>query len=219
MSLIMEISASPEATVYVHPSSSTVSPGQTFAIDIRISDVYDLYGWEFNLTWNSNLLDVIDVTEGPFLKQGGETFFTYQKNNSAGYILVDCTLLGNVPGVNGSGTLAYVKFYAEKEGDTVLDLHDTILINSLEQEIPHTTNDGNVTISQPVGGIRIPVDKFCLLAPWIGIGLTVVLALAAVTFFVKYRRKKVRLVHDEESVVAQVFMLSRVFFSACEYAL
>jgi len=189
-SLLTELSNSATATVYVYPSSSTVVVGQTFSVDIRISAVSDLYGWEFKLGWNPDLLNVVDVTEGPFLKQGGSTFFTKKVNNTLGYILVDCTLLGDVPGVNGEGTLAIVKFYAEKEGTSVLDLYDTKLVNSLEQPITHTANDGSVTVSKPVGGIVISVNKLELFAPWIGLASTVTFATCLIAFFVTRRKKK-----------------------------
>ncbi|NIW13776.1 MAG: hypothetical protein GWN31_07570, partial [Candidatus Thorarchaeota archaeon] len=149
----------------------------------------DLYGWEFKLGWNPNLLDVVDVTEGPFLKQGGETFFTKKINDTEGYILVDCTLLGNVSGVSGDGTLAYVKFYAEIQGSCVLDLYDTELVSSVEQPIDHIAEDGSVTVSKSVGGVIIPVSKLELLAPWIGSASTITFALATIAVLVKRKKK------------------------------
>jgi hypothetical protein len=109
---------------------------------VCISDVADLYGWEFNLSWNQTILDVVEASEGAFLKNVGDTFFTYKINNTLGYMIVDCTLLGNISGVSGSGTLATIKFYVETLGECPLDLSDTILINSTEQSIEHTTIDG-----------------------------------------------------------------------------
>jgi len=179
-------------TVFVDPPTITAVFGQTFLIDIKISDVSDLYGWEFKLGWNPDLLNVISVTQGNFLKQGGLTFFWSIMNNTEGYILVDCTLLGNVPGVSGSGTLATVKFYAENQGESILDLYNTTLINSQEQTInPHTAYDGTVTVEapDPVGGIRIPVNKLELLAPYIGLALAILIAVVVTAVFVKQRRK------------------------------
>jgi len=129
-------------TVSVVPSMVTTSIGQNFSINVNISSVSDLYAWEFKLSWNSTLIDAVDVTEGTFLKNGGETFFAPKINNTAGYVLVDCTLLGNVPGVSGNGTLAVVKFYVEGVGESILDLHNTTLLNSLEQPIIHQSTDG-----------------------------------------------------------------------------
>jgi hypothetical protein len=180
--------ASPQTTVYVAPSTMTVTAGQTFSVNIEISDVVDLYGWEFTLKWNPTFLDVLNVTEGEFLKSGGDTFFWPIMNNTEGYILVDCTLIGNITGVNGSGTLAIVELKAESAGQSILDLYDTKLVNSLEQPIDHTANDGYVTTSKPVGGISIPVDKLELLAPYIG--LTILLAVVATTVVYVKRKKR-----------------------------
>jgi len=129
-------------TIYVDPPTSMATVGENFTIHINISDVSDLYGWEFRLGWNPPILDVVNVTEGPFLKGGGNTFFAPKINNTEGYVLVDCTLLGNGSGVNGSGTLANVKFYAENQGESILDLYNTTLISSQEQTIPHQPIDG-----------------------------------------------------------------------------
>ena len=129
-------------TIFVNPPTITASVGQNFTININISDVVDLYGWEFKLRWNNTLLDALNVTEGSFLKGGGNTFFAYKINNTEGYVLVDCTLLGDVPGVDGNGTLATVKFYVGGKGESILDLYDTTLVSSLEQPITHIAIDG-----------------------------------------------------------------------------
>jgi hypothetical protein len=180
---------SPTTTIFVNPPTSTVAFGQTFFIDIKISDVSDLYGWEFKLRWTSTLLDALTVTEGNFLKQGGETFFTSKINNTNSYILVDCTLLGNISGASGSGTLASVSFYPKNQGESILDLYDTIVINSQEIAISHTNNDGTVTVSKPVGGTIILPNKLELLAPWIELASTIIFAVVAGVVFVKRWRK------------------------------
>jgi hypothetical protein len=179
-------------TVSVYPPTVTASSGQNFNLDIRIANVFDLYGWEFKLGWNSTLLDAVNVTEGNFLKQGGNTFFAKKINNTEGYILIDCTLLGNVPGVSGSGTLATVEFHAEALGQSVLDLYGTILINSLEQSIPHIANDGTVTLTDPspVGGIWITPNKLELLAPHIKLALAISIAALLMVVLVKRRKKQ-----------------------------
>jgi hypothetical protein len=129
-------------TVYVNPEINFGAPGQNFAIDIDISEVFDLYGWEVRLRWNSSLLNVTQVTEGSFLKTEGETFFTYKLNNTEGYIIIDCTLLGDVAGVNGNGTLVTVQFHIKTSGGSTLDLYRTILVSSTEQPIEHIAANG-----------------------------------------------------------------------------
>jgi hypothetical protein len=130
------------ATIYVDPQTSVGAVAQNFTVNINISNVTDLYGWEFKLGWNTTVLDVVEVHEGPFLKNVSNTFFTHKVNSTAGYILVDCTFLSIVPGVSGDGTLANVIFYFKRIGYSVLDFYDTILIDSNEQAILHSAIDG-----------------------------------------------------------------------------
>jgi hypothetical protein len=129
-------------TVAVSPSSITASVGQEFGININISGVSDLYGWEFKLGWNTSLLSLVGVNEGPFLKSGGNTFFTYFLNTTDEHIVVDCTLEGSYPGVSGNGTLATVKLITTAVGECPLNLYDVILLNSYAQQINCTVVGG-----------------------------------------------------------------------------
>jgi len=176
--------------MFISPSSIAVDVNQTFEIHINVSEISDLYGWEFKLSWNPTLLEAINVTENSFLGSGGETYLASKVNNIEGYILVGCTLLRNITGVNGNGTIATVKFSAENEGSCTLNLYDTKLVSSQKQLTSHNSIDGTVTIpSTPVGGIWIPVDKFSLLAPYIALVATIILAVSISVAYIKYRKK------------------------------
>jgi len=116
--------------------------GEDFTINVDINGVLSLYGWEFRLGWNTTLLDVISAQEGQFLKHGGTTFFSYNANVSEGRMVVDCTLIGNVLGVSGDGTLANITFNVKDGGQSVLDLSEVILVDPFEQQIPCEVLDG-----------------------------------------------------------------------------
>ncbi|MCD6240861.1 hypothetical protein J7K27_04980 [Candidatus Bathyarchaeota archaeon] len=130
------------AVIFIYPETSEGNVGENFIIEVKVSDVTDLYGYEFHLRWNSTLLDCVEVSEGPFLKSGGSTFFTYKINSTEGCMVVDCTLLGDVQGVSGNGTLTTIKFYIKTTGECLLDLYDTILLDSAEHAIEHSATDG-----------------------------------------------------------------------------
>ena len=132
-------------TVAVSPPSITASVGQEFSVDINISSVSDLYGWEFYLGWNASLLDWVSVSEGPFLKSGGSTYFSYFLNTTGEHVIVDCTLEGEIPGVNGSGTLATVTFNTTNAGECPLNLYNVDLRDSTDTEIPCEAVSGNFT--------------------------------------------------------------------------
>jgi hypothetical protein len=127
--------AASSTTVSVSPSTITASVGQNFTVNVTVSNVYDLYGWQFRLNWTAGLIEVVKVTEGPFLRLGGSTYFYWDINATAGRMVADCTLLGNVPGVSGSGTLATITFNVKGVGQSPLTLWDVVLLNSFEQSI------------------------------------------------------------------------------------
>jgi len=130
------------ATVSVSPSTVTASVGKNFSINVDISNVLNLYGWEFRLSWNATLLDPVNATEGPFLKAGGDTFFYYRPNATTGQMTVGCTLLGLRPGVSGNGILATVTFYTKNVGECPLDLYNATLLDPGEHLIPYQTVGG-----------------------------------------------------------------------------
>jgi hypothetical protein len=131
------------AVVFVNPQNSSAAVGQDFVININVSNVADLYGWEFKLGWNNTILHLQNVTEGSFLKNTGATFFTYNLNSTGPHIVVDCTRLVDVPEANGNGTLSVVTFHVQQPGSCDLNLYDAVLINSFEQSMNCTTEGGH----------------------------------------------------------------------------
>lgn len=139
--------ASPETVITVNPKITTTEPGESFEIDITVSDVSDLYGWQFNLTFDPTILSAVNVTEGPFLKQAGGTWLLGPDiNNFAGFVLCGASLFPYPDeGATGSGVLATVTFNVTAEGWD--DLHfSEMVLNTVEEDLPvpidHTTVDG-----------------------------------------------------------------------------
>lgn len=128
--------------VSVNPANSYAVIGQNITVNIDVSNVTDLYGWEFKLGWNNTILELLNVTEGPFLKSNGATFFTSKLNSTDPHIIVDCTRLVSLPEANGNGALATITFQVLQLGDCDLNLYDTTLVNSFEQTLDHTTSGG-----------------------------------------------------------------------------
>ena len=158
--------SSPTTTVYVDPSNiidPSLTPGSTFTIDINIADVEDLYSWGIKVQWDPNLLEVIDVTEGPFLKgQPDGTAFVYVIEDD--YVDVGCSTLGDWFGVWGNGTLMTVTFNVTDTGETDLGIYYAVLLNYDMAQIPHTTVDGYFSNTEPAGTVTISVDPPMLFA-------------------------------------------------------
>lgn len=135
------VTSRPSTVLFVDPQSSSTTVGQDFAVDIRISNVANLYGLQLKLRWDTTILHLVNATEGTFLNSHSSTFFSIATNETDQIVLI-CTLLGDVSGVNGSGVLATIWFQAKESGRSDLRFHDTLLINSNEETIMHTVRDG-----------------------------------------------------------------------------
>jgi len=135
----------------VNPLNSYVTVNKTLSVDITVTDVVNLTSWQFTMYFNNSVLNCTDVTEGPFLKTGGGTFFgktiTNNYNSTHGSVQAYDTLLGNTA-VNGNGILATITFNALIVGDSTLHLSDTKLGDEKipPQPITHTINDGTAHV-------------------------------------------------------------------------
>lgn len=155
------VRASP-TSIEVVPASLERLPGESFIINITVNDVTDLYLWMFRLKWNSTVLRLNSIQEGPFLKKDGGTTSglmlsppTISEINAAGRINeTACSLVGTAPGVNGSGILATLNFTCLAEGDTALEFWEeapyfepaTELMNPTGISISHTATPGTVDV-------------------------------------------------------------------------
>jgi len=135
-------------TVTFEPVSQEAVLGDSFYLDVVVKDVEDLYGFQFQLSFDPEIVEAISLVEGDFLSTGGSTFFKAGEiDNTAGTI--DWTyglLLDGVPGVSGSGSLTTLNFNAIGSGTTLLTLSNVKLVDSSSQEITCGVEDGSITV-------------------------------------------------------------------------
>ncbi len=180
--------------IHVEPKDNTAGVGETFTVDITVSGITEeesLYGWDCRITFDPGIINAVNATEGPFLKDTGyETFWTKQIDNDTGTVdmlAVIYELPYPAEGAVGSGTLATITFKAvgqgpsglefkDKEKDTELDTVKGEAPNQYVSPIDHTAEDGSFSnIGSP-----IPLH---LIAGIVG-------AVAVCTFAVFYFRRK-----------------------------
>jgi hypothetical protein len=82
------------------------------ALEVRASQVTDLYGVAFDLSYPSAQLQFVRVVPGPLLAGGAAQAAT----GAAGVLVVGGTHLGNVPGASGSGLIMTLEFSAVAAG-------------------------------------------------------------------------------------------------------
>ena len=124
-------------TLQVAPGSATVLPGESFSLEVEISNAVDLFDYQFDLVFDPTFLLATSVSDGGFLTAGGGTSLFSGPlgliDNSSGSITVLDSLTGPVPpatGVSGAGTLVAIKFTALGTGVSAISLTQLVLEDS-----------------------------------------------------------------------------------------
>jgi adhesin HecA-like repeat protein len=138
-----------QAVITVEPASQDVSQGTEFNVDVNISGVADLYGYQFDLTFNPAVLSEVSTSEGSFLAgNGNATFFiggTIDNGNGVVSATAD-TLLSAVAGTSGAGTLAVFTFDAKGKGASSIGVSGIELLDSSFNAIDAKAAGGTVEV-------------------------------------------------------------------------
>ena len=138
-------------------SKTEVRVEDTFTVDVSAEKVTDLAGWQFDLSFDPNVLEAVKVNEGDFLKAGGGTTF-FQKgtiDKAKGKIAGLSAALISKGGVTGTGTLLSVVFSAKAGGSSQLALHNFQLGSSTGAVIPAGVRDLTIIVeAQPTWDVN-----------------------------------------------------------------
>ncbi len=152
---VCRVWANPETAVAVDPPISTVNVGDTFSVNVNVTNVVNFTSWQLTLYYLKAVINCTGVTEGPFLgSAGGGTYFlqniTNNYNSTHGRVLAGCTIEGTNATTYpaGSGVILTVTFKAVGGGSTNLTLANTKLGDEKipPQPIPHTDYGGTVNV-------------------------------------------------------------------------
>ena len=137
--------------------TTNIRVGDTFTFHIKAEKVTGLAGWQFDLTFDPDVLEVVDVNEGGFLKRDDRTTF-FQRgtiDNTAGSIVGLSSALISKNGVTGSGPLLSVRFSAKAEGNSQIALHNSQLGSKTGEAIPAAMRPLTITVeSKPAWDVN-----------------------------------------------------------------
>lgn len=179
------------ATITIQPTQvKGIASGGTFTVNVTVADVNELYGWQINVTFNPQILNVESVAEGPFLKNINETIFGTNLKNTVGYAIVSALFMPPYPnhGASGSGLLANMTFSVKGSGSTSLHFDATrtylrtVVSGSVAPILDVTAVDGSFSNSS--GGFQsgLPVEVIA--------GVVVVVVVVGVIGLYLWRRRK-----------------------------
>jgi len=188
---LKEVSAQ-TMTISLNPSTvKDVPTGQTFTVDVTISDASNVYGWQVNMTFNHDVLSVEGVTEGSFLKNVNATVWPNpQIKNDAGRVMFSASF--NVPypsaGANGAGVLATITFKVKTGGSSALDFVEGTYLRSISGDrVINIENfvyqDGSFGTAAGGLSLGIPLEIIAVVA------VVIVGAVVGGVFFLRRRRE------------------------------
>ncbi len=129
-------------------SQTPIHTNDTFILDIRAENVSDLAGWQFDISFDSTILEALSVSEGDFLKTGGSTTFFQggRIDNAAGKITGLNAARLAAQGATGTGSLLQVNFKAKSGGETKLELQNFQFGSVTGDSIPAGPHEITITV-------------------------------------------------------------------------
>lgn len=147
MLVVMPMIASAQ-TVSIDPASqASPEAGKTIKVSVKVSDVKQLFGYQFDTTYDPTALKFKSAAEGDFLKAGGApTFFNPPKDDGKGTVKGAAATRLAKPGVDGTGVIATLEFEIVAVKESKVDLANVKLSDPDAKAIANVkTAGGTVT--------------------------------------------------------------------------
>ena len=139
--------AAGSATLSFDPATITQSVGKTFAVNVVLSQVQNLYSVPVQITYNPNMLEVVNVSDGNLLSRDGQPVaLVHRDDPSSGTLQVTATRPPNSGGVSGGGQVFTITFMAKGSGTSTLNIARDGLRDSSMQPIQASGAQATITV-------------------------------------------------------------------------
>ncbi|MBI1925971.1 T9SS type A sorting domain-containing protein [Candidatus Poribacteria bacterium] len=134
-------------------------PPPEVQLPIQIQDVHKFYGFQLDVGFNPAILEVVQVTEGDFLKSiGGTTFWKPPTiDNKVGTVKGMLSARKDPGEVNGNGTLAVLHLRIKQPGSSPIEFSNIKLSNEAVEPLPATWVNSSVSYTLTVTPTPKPV--------------------------------------------------------------
>jgi len=140
----------PPGTTTIIAPVKRINLNDVFDMNISISTSDSVYAAQFDLSFNNALIDVLNATEGNFLKQdSSQTYPVITINNTSGKIIFADTRIITQTGVTGNGTLLAITARAKAYGTTALGLSNIKVADPNINPLLAGGANGSVVINRP----------------------------------------------------------------------
>jgi general secretion pathway protein D len=124
------------AVIEVRPAVASVSIGQEARFDLVAVNMKNLYGAIISLAYDPTIIEFKTASEGSLLKKDNQqTSFLFSNNIKGGTVDIYLTRIGDVGGVDGSGSLGTLVFQAKSSGASELSMKLVKVTNYNREQI------------------------------------------------------------------------------------
>jgi general secretion pathway protein D len=111
------------ASFLFDPGTITQTKGATFTVNILISGVQNVYSVPLQLNYDPTKLQLMNVSNGGFLSQDGQTVaLVHREDETSGTLQITATRPPNSGGVSGQGSVVTLTFMAKASGQSPLTI-------------------------------------------------------------------------------------------------
>ena len=150
-------SADTGAYLQVMPARVRVDVGQEFTVTLQLQGVTNLYGVDARVSFNPNVVEVVDanagaagvqIQRGNFPNASGNWVVKQVADNQVGVAWYAISLNAPAPGANGSGVLCSIRFRAKANGYTGFKFAEGTLVDTGVERTPVLLLEGSVRVGE-----------------------------------------------------------------------
>ena len=139
--------ASTAARLRLMPVDAASAIGQEGKFELSAENVRSLYGAIITLSYDPKVVEFKSAGEGAFLKKDGQqTSYLFSNNIKAGTVDIYMTRIGDVGGIDGSGSLGTIVFQGKSGGASDIALKSVKLTNFSREQIKAELNGARMTV-------------------------------------------------------------------------
>jgi len=129
------------------PPSISQRTGATFTVNVVVSGVQNAYSVPLQVNYDPKALQVINVSNGPFLSQDGQLVTLVKRDDdTAGTLQINASRPPGSSGVSGQGTVVTLTFRAKAPGQSTLAISKGGARDPAMQALPVAGTVAQVTV-------------------------------------------------------------------------
>jgi len=135
------------ALISFDPPALSQAVGTTFTVNVNLAGGQNVYSVPLQILYNPNVLQLVNVSNGPMLSQDGQAVALVHRDDSMmGILQLTASRPPGSNGISGDGQIFTLTFQAKAPGQATLSINRAMLKNASMQNIPAGGSQAMITV-------------------------------------------------------------------------